>query len=295
MEKPEAIAKAVEELSMRHKNESKDLELQITKLKKTAKGDKKRQKEVQAEANKLRTELRQRQQKEIQELKTNEIVEETNRVIESTSNEDYKEPSDNEVDILDQLYARLEATRIEEEKNDKPVAPLVNEIANKQKKSNRQKLRKERKAAKLAEEQNEAAEAAKNQINMTEIERNAITELIKPMGLIVEEVNYQEVRHKAAMYMRQHPDDFIPFLSNTKNTKDGEIYSLEQFHKYCDELEKTATWGGELEIIAISRVYKVPIHVVQMSSPILKMSDDIFFDKDPILLSYPLITFIKYS
>ncbi|RIB26816.1 hypothetical protein C2G38_168335 [Gigaspora rosea] len=213
-----------------------------------------------------------------------------------------------EVDIVDQLYARLEATRLEEEekKKKKPVTPLVNEITNKQKKPNRQKLRKERKAAKLAEEQNEAAEAAKNQINMNEIERNAITEIIKPMGLAIEEipanghclynaisdqlqlrhnilVNYQEVRRKAAMYMRKHPDDFLPFLSNAK---DGEMYSLEQFHKYCDELEKTAVWGGELEIIAISRVYKVPIHIVQMSSPILKMSDDIFPDKDPIFLSF---------
>ncbi|CAG8785579.1 17795_t:CDS:2, partial [Cetraspora pellucida] len=191
---------------------------------------------------------------------------------------------DEEVDIVDRLYARLEATHIEEEENKESITPAVNGIAIKPRKPNRHKLRKERKAAKLAEEQNEAAEEAKNQINMNEIESNAITELIKPMGLVVKEVNYREMRHEAAMYMRQHPDDFLPFLSNTK---DEEMYSLEQFQKYCDELENTAVWGGELEIIAISRVYKVPIHIVQMNSPILKMSDDIFLDKDPIFLSYP--------
>ncbi|CAG8698942.1 26738_t:CDS:2, partial [Racocetra persica] len=287
------IMETVEELSIRHKKESRDLEAQIIKLKKTvAKGDKKRQREVQAESSRLKTELHQRQQKEIQELRAKESIEETNNFGESTSKDNCNELSvDEEVDIVDQLYARLEATRIEEEENKKPNTPAINGIANKQRKPNRHKLRKERKAAELAKEQNEAAEEAKNQINMNEVESNAITELIKPMGLVVEEVDYREMRHEAAMYMRQHPDDFLPFLSNAK---DGEMYSLEQFQKYCDDLENTAVWGGELEIIAISRVYKVPIHIVQMNSPILKMSDDIFPDKDPIFLSYPFNNF-KYS
>ncbi|CAG8678169.1 7085_t:CDS:1, partial [Dentiscutata heterogama] len=89
MEKPEVITKTAEELSIHHKKEFKDLEVQITKLKKTvAKGDKKRQKEVQAEANRLKTELLQRQQKEIQELRAKENVETTSNIVEPTLKED---------------------------------------------------------------------------------------------------------------------------------------------------------------------------------------------------------------
>ncbi|CAG8557512.1 487_t:CDS:2, partial [Racocetra fulgida] len=142
-------------------------------------GDKKRQREVQAESSRLKTELHQRQQKEIQELKAKESIEETNNFGESTSKDNVKFKKKH---IVDQLYARLEATRIEEEENKKPNTPAINGIANKQRKPNRHKLRK------LAKEQNEAAEEAKNQINMNEVESNAITELIKPMGLVVEEV-----------------------------------------------------------------------------------------------------------
>jgi len=46
-------------------------------------------------------------------------------------------------------------------------------------------------------------------------------------------------------------------------------------------------WGGNLEILALSKSYKIPVHIIQMGSPVLKISDDEFGrDKEPILLSY---------
>jgi hypothetical protein len=37
----------------------------------------------------------------------------------------------------------------------------------------------------------------------------------------------------------------------------------QQFEQYCVTIKDTGAWGGEPEILALSRAYKVPIHVVQ--------------------------------
>ncbi|CAG8774606.1 1902_t:CDS:2, partial [Acaulospora morrowiae] len=148
-------------------------------------------------------------------------------------------------------------------------------------------------------------EDASKQVNMREVEHNSIKSLAERMGLTIEEIapdghclynaisdqlrikfqveaDYKKIRKDVAVYMRNNTEEFLPFLPNSK---DGELCSLEQFQKYCDDIENTATWGGEIEIRAISKVYEIPIHVVQMGSPLLKMSDDEFSGKEPIIIS----------
>jgi OTU domain-containing protein 6 len=41
----------------------------------------------------------------------------------------------------------------------------------------------------------------------------------------------------------------------------------QQFEKYCVAIRDTAVWGGEPEILALSRAFAVPIHVIQSGSP----------------------------
>lgn len=53
-----------------------------------------------------------------------------------------------------------------------------------------------------------------------------------------ENVSYKELRKSAAEYMRNHPDDFVPFLY----LEDG------NFDRYCNDIENTACWGGQLEV-----------------------------------------------
>ncbi|CAG8551460.1 3010_t:CDS:2, partial [Acaulospora colombiana] len=207
-------------------------------------------------------------------------------------------------DITDRLLARLEATHIDNEIKT-PTQPKIDENIRKPK-INRQQERKRRKAAKLAEMQREAEEDANNQVNMREVELNAIKDLAERMGLIVEEIvpdghclynaisdqlriryqmeaDYKKIRKGVAAYMRNNVDEFVAFIPNTQ---DGELCSLEQFNKYCDDIENTAVWGGEIELRAISKVYKVPVHIVQMDSPLLKMSDDEFPGKEPMTISF---------
>jgi OTU domain-containing protein 6 len=45
--------------------------------------------------------------------------------------------------------------------------------------------------------------------------------------------------------MRENMDDFFPFLTKPET---GDPYSPEEYEKYCDEVEKTPAWGGQLEV-----------------------------------------------
>jgi len=40
-----------------------------------------------------------------------------------------------------------------------------------------------------------------------------------------------------------------------------------QFEDYCSSITNTATWGGEPEIVALSRAFNIPIHIVQGGKP----------------------------
>ncbi len=40
-----------------------------------------------------------------------------------------------------------------------------------------------------------------------------------------------------------------------------------QFEQYCANIRDTAIWGGEPEIMALSKAFNVPIHVIQGAKP----------------------------
>jgi OTU domain-containing protein 6 len=73
--------------------------------------------------------------------------------------------------------------------------------------------------------------------------------------------------------MYAHPDDFIPFLPSIGGedgigaTDSTGLMTPEGFRQYCLTARDTGAWGGEPEITALSRAYKVPIHVVQSGQP----------------------------
>ncbi|KIK59873.1 hypothetical protein GYMLUDRAFT_44351 [Collybiopsis luxurians FD-317 M1] len=86
------------------------------------------------------------------------------------------------------------------------------------------------------------------------------------------QANYATTRLAACNYIYTHPDDFIPFLPSTSG-EDGPgalnagIISPKEFEYYCQAIRDTAEWGGEPEILALSRAYNVPIHVIQSGTP----------------------------
>jgi len=80
-------------------------------------------------------------------------------------------------------------------------------------------------------------------------------------------------RRAAADYIMAHPDDFIPFLPCQEGedgagaTAGGGFMSLPELQQYCLSIRDTAAWGGEPEILALSRAFNIPVHVVQWGSP----------------------------
>lgn len=145
---------------------------------------------------------------------------------------------------------------------------------------------------------------------MRELERNFISSIIEKMSFEEEEINpdghclyrafsdqlavrhgiyvdYLELRTIAASYIRNNKQDFIPFLLNDDT---GEIKDVES---YCQDIEHTAMWGGEVEIIALARAYKVNVELIQMKELPLRINfepngqtSSLKDNKDTIKLSY---------
>ncbi|XP_069778040.1 deubiquitinase OTUD6B-like isoform X4 [Narcine bancroftii] len=89
-----------------------------------------------------------------------------------------------------------------------------------------------------------------------------------------------ELRSQAAEYMRSHMDDFLPFLTNST----GDMYTPDEFEKYCHEVANTPAWGGQLELRALSHVLKVPVEVIQADSTPIIIGEE--YRKKPIILVY---------
>ncbi|KAF8448002.1 hypothetical protein L210DRAFT_3391438, partial [Boletus edulis BED1] len=86
------------------------------------------------------------------------------------------------------------------------------------------------------------------------------------------EANYTTVRAAASGYISQHPDVFLPFLPSISGedgvgaTNSG-LMDARQFEQYCLAIRDTSAWGGEPEILALSRAYNAPIQVIQAGTP----------------------------
>ncbi|KIL69709.1 hypothetical protein M378DRAFT_184114 [Amanita muscaria Koide BX008] len=97
---------------------------------------------------------------------------------------------------------------------------------------------------------------------------SAVADQLSLLGVIpTSESNYKTVRGAAADYIQRHSDDFIPFLPSMGEDGTEDVMSLKEFEQYCASIRDTAEWGGEPEILALSRTYNIPIHVVQAGPP----------------------------
>lgn len=173
------------------------------------------------------------------------------------------------------------------------VAPEMNQTkveANKQDSKSRFLARQARKAAKVAAQLTQPDPEADAQLQK-EIrdEERAINAICDELGLEIFEVNpdghclfsavadqlalysilpreianYANIRLAAANYMLAHPDDFLPFLPS----ENSGLMSPKEFENYCASMRGTAIWGGEPEILALTRAYNIPIHVIQAANP----------------------------
>ncbi|KAL9974641.1 hypothetical protein ACROYT_G011702 [Oculina patagonica] len=263
---------SVELVLQRHKRETKELQAKIQSLKHSVpKGDKKKKKEITLEIAKLEEELTNRHKKELEEIR-NDSTKETNQVLDVTE--------------------ELEAVSINAD-NSETQSKLSKAQKRRDKKAAKEKEREQR----IAKAELENVDSARN------VEAEKLKEILTAKSLSIKEITpdgnclynaiadqlsrrnqqteMQTLRKLAADYMLNHQDDFLPFLTDAKT---GQLYTPDQFVHYCEELAGTATWGGHLEIQALSQALKMPIEVYQANSPVLTTGEE--YDSQPILLSY---------
>ncbi|GAA5983500.1 hypothetical protein JCM10908_000310 [Rhodotorula pacifica] len=178
-----------------------------------------------------------------------------------------------------------------------------------EKKMGRQEARKLRKEQEMERQRQEAAaEVAAENDNSIEAERAAIGAQCRKLQLHIKEIDpdghcmysaiadqanflkistapetYHSTRKHAADYMRTHPDDFLPFLPSEVDPEN--MMGPDEFRRYCDTVEKTAEWGGEPEIRALSLHYQAPVIVVQAGTDMVEHGSD-FPRERAMLISY---------
>lgn len=116
---------------------------------------------------------------------------------------------------------------------------------------------------------------------------SAVADQLALLGIIpLEQANYAFTRATAADYIHSHPNDFLPFLPADSGLSDG-FMTRQQFDDYCIAMRSTGVWGGEPEIEALTRVYNIPIYVVQGGTPsIVKHGPDNDPTRPVVWISY---------
>ncbi|KAJ8726451.1 hypothetical protein PYW07_001149 [Mythimna separata] len=241
----------IEELAIlegKHRKEKKELQAQIQALKKAAKNDKTKKKELTAEISRLEAEMDTRHQQEIDFASANQEI------------------ADN---IADPVLSNVE--------NELSKVKISKAQKRREKKSQQEKERDEL----IKQQEQENLHGPRN------TELKAINTKLKERGLKIllipsdgdclykaiahqlaltkqRELSVDNLRNIVANYIRQNQDDFIPFMTNPDTC---EMMTSEELEEYCSKIENTKTWGGQLEIRALSNSLKCPISVIQATGP----------------------------
>lgn len=255
----------LEILESRHRKEKKELQAKVQALKKAAKNDKTKKKELAAEIIRLESDLENIHQQELDNFKPPE------------------NPSgDHEVNV-----------EVDEEESAKPKYSKAQKRRDK-------KLQQDRdREAQIKVQEKENLHGPRNK----EIE--AINTKLKERNLSIFSVPsdgdclYKAVAHQLAVkrhqqvtvtdlrctvsdHIRENKVDFIPFMCNPKTL---DTLSDTEFTEYCDKIRDTKVWGGQLEIRALSNSLKVPINIIQAAGPdTIEQGGE--FEGPPLLVTY---------
>nr|XP_020725351.1 OTU domain-containing protein 6A-like [Odocoileus virginianus texanus] len=98
---------------------------------------------------------------------------------------------------------------------------------------------------------------------------------------LVFSVTVESLRSRTAKYMRKHIDDFLPFFSDPET---GDAYSRNRFFRCCDNIVCSASWGGQLELRALSHILQTRIEVMQADPPAIVIGEE--YTRKPLILVY---------
>ncbi|CAL8297014.1 unnamed protein product [Lota lota] len=264
-------------LAKQHRREKKDLQAKIQSMKNgVPKNDKKRRKQLTEDIGKLEAELNKKQEEELIQLKSTENtqveeavkVEEVVNGMESLGVDGDHEKADEKQPRATKAQKRRDKKAAQEKERESRIAEA--EVDNLLGARHQEGLKL---AQKLAQRQLQIKEIASDGHCMY---RAVEDQLARRLTL-----SLKALRSRTAEHMRGHVDDFLPFITHP-NT--GDMYSAEDFEKYCNEVDHTAAWGGQLELRALTEVLKLPIEVIQADASDIKIGEE--YDIAPITLVY---------
>lgn len=248
----------------RHYREKRELQAHIQTLKASVpKNDKGRRKQLLSDIARLEAEMEQRHQQELEKF------------------------GENPDSSVDSVTANLKKMNLE---NMPPRPSKAQKRRDRDRRSNTERRRHERmptaQAEQLAAYRHEEEEkvvailSAKNlEMKIIPADGHCMYRAIQDQ--LVFSVTIESLRYRTASYMRKHIDDFLPFFTEPEA---GNFYTQEDFLRYCDDIVNKASWGGQLELRALSHVLQTPIEVVQANSPIIVIGEE--YTRKPITLVY---------
>lgn len=259
-----------EQLLKKHRQERKDLQAKIQAMKKTApKGDKKKKKEIADTIAQMEKELDERQNKELNFVSH-----------EGSDNQETEQQINNnmEAEVEDQSEIVTKVTRAQRRRNKKHEEDkerekriLEQEEVNKQ-------------GPRILESAAIKEILKSNYLDIFNIPADgnclycAINHQLETTGRETSTVS--KLRKMTAEFMRQHKEDFLPFMYNDSE----EPVDDKQFESYCKDVASTKLWGGQLELKALSNVLRCPIKVIQASGPQTVQGEN--FEGPPLVLTY---------
>jgi OTU domain-containing protein 6 len=95
--------------------------------------------------------------------------------------------------------------------------------------------------------------------------------------------DYQQLRTLAASHIRSHPDEFLPFIYDEEAASNAT--PDQQLEGYCNAIESTAAWGGQVELKALAQALQCCIKVHAAGTPLLEMGIE-FCHREVLQLCY---------
>uniref|UniRef100_A0A8C5XP27 ubiquitinyl hydrolase 1 n=1 Tax=Microcebus murinus TaxID=30608 RepID=A0A8C5XP27_MICMU len=250
-----------EQLVRRHSKEKKELQAKIQGMKNAVpKNDKKRRKQLTEDAAKLEKEMEQKHGEELEQLKLTSKENKIDCVAVNISNL--------VLEIQPPQISKVGKAALENEQEERIAEAEIENL------SGARHVESEKLAQILAARQLEIKQIPSDGHCMYRAIENQLKEQDDTLTVVA-------LKCQTAGYMQSHVEDFLPFLTNP-NTED--MYTPEEFGKYCDDIVNTAAWGGQLELRTLSHILQTPIEIIQADSPPIVVDEE--YPKKPLILVY---------
>ncbi|KAK5605075.1 OTU domain-containing protein 6B [Crenichthys baileyi] len=261
-------------LIKQHRKEKKDLQAKIQGMKNAVpKNDKKRRKQLTEEVAKLESDLSRKHEEELKQLKSADEakVEEVVNEVETLKVEGGEQEEAKQARVT-KAQKRRDKKAAQEKERESRIAEA--EVQNLQGLRHQEGLKL---AQKLAQQHLQIKEISSDGHCMYRAIEDQLAQRLK----LGSNMSVKQLRSRTAEHMRNNADDFLPFLTNPDT---GDMFTTVEFEKYCNDVEHTAAWGGQLELRALTKVLNLPIEVIQANSPTIRIGEE--YDGEHLTLVY---------